>query len=269
MSEWVTPKPVRAAFFDADGTLLSFATHEVPESAVRALTLLRTSGVRTFLCTGRSPSLLDDVPLELFDACLTMSGQYCYIAGEDGAEDDVFLSRPIDRQDMEVIASQVEEGLYECLFMEPHRSYLSGHDALVDAAMKAAKMDPPHGEASWALESNVYQLNVFVPPEREDVILSKTHNLKLTRWSPNFADAMPADGGKASGVAAALDRFGFTPDEAVAFGDGGNDAEMFAAVGTSIAMGNAADAVKALTTYATDSVDEDGILNACKRLGLL
>ena len=101
MSEWITPKPVRAAFFDADGTLLSFATHEVPESAVRALTLLRTSGVRTFLCTGRSPSLLDDVPLELFDACLTMSGQYCYIAGEDGAEDDVFLSRPIDRQDME------------------------------------------------------------------------------------------------------------------------------------------------------------------------
>jgi hydroxymethylpyrimidine pyrophosphatase-like HAD family hydrolase len=43
---------------------------------------------------------------------------------------------------------------------------------------------------------------------------------------------------------------------------------MFAAVGTSVAMGNAAAAVKALCTYTTDSVDEDGIWNACLRLGL-
>ena len=34
-------------------------------------------------------------------------------------------------------------------------------------------------------------------------------------------------------------------------------------------MGNAAAAVKELTTYVTDGVDDDGIYNACIRLGLM
>lgn len=260
---WDTPKPIRAAFFDADGTLLSFATHEVPESARCALEELRRRGVRCFLCTGRSPSLLDDVPLELFDACLTMSGQYCY------AGDEVFVCKPIDRSDMEVVVSQVKQGLYQCLFMEPHRSYLSGYDELVRRAVADANLDLTVEDVDQALTSDVIQLNVFLPKDQEDVVLSKTKNLRLTRWSPNFADAMPADGGKAKGVRAALERYGLAPDEAVAFGDGGNDADMFAAVGTSVAMGNASADVKSLTTYVTDDVDHDGIWNACARLGLV
>ncbi|MBQ9005471.1 MAG: Cof-type HAD-IIB family hydrolase [Atopobiaceae bacterium] len=263
MVTWETPRPIRAAFFDADGTLLSFATHEVPDSARRAIEELCRRGVRCFLCTGRSPSLLDDVPLELFDACLTMSGQYCY------AGDEVFVCKPIDRADMEVVVSQVRQGLYHCLFMEPHRSYLSGYDELVNRAVADANLSLSVEDVEQALTSDVIQLNIFIPAEREDVVLSKTHNLRLTRWSPNFADAMPADGGKAEGVRAALKRYGLDADEAVAFGDGGNDADMFAAVGTSIAMGNAAAIVQELTTYVTDDVDHDGIWNACVRLGLI
>ena len=263
MKQWQTPRPVRAAFFDADGTLLSFATHEVPASTCVALRALREAGVRCFLCTGRSPSLLDDVPLELFDACLTMSGQYCY------AGDEVFLSNPIDRDDMRQVVTQVSEGRYEVLFMEPSDSFLSGHSILADRALEAANMHVRVEPVKRALDRDIYQLNVFLPPEGMDVIESVVHNMKFTRWSPNFADAMPANGGKAAGVEAALARYGIAPDEAIAFGDGGNDAEMFAAVGTSIAMGNAAAAVKELTTYVTDSVDDDGIYNACVRLGLI
>lgn len=264
MELWQTPQPVRAAFFDADGTLLSFATHEVPASARKALKALRAAGVRCFLCTGRSPSLLDDIPLELFDACLTMSGQYCY------ASDDVFLSNPIDRDDMRHVVEQVLEGRYEVLFMEPDDSFLSGHSILADRALEAANMMHVRVEpAEHALNRDIYQLNVFLSPEDMPVIESVVNNMKFTRWSPNFADAMPADGGKATGVEAALARYGIAPDEAIAFGDGGNDAEMFGAVGTSIAMGNASAAVKELTTYATDSVDDDGIYRACVRLGLI
>lgn len=263
MTEWPTPKPLKAAFFDADGTLLSFTSHEVPQSARRAIELLRESGVRCFLCTGRSPSLLDDVPLDLFDACLTMSGQYCY------AGDEVFVNKPIDRFDMEVVVSQVKAGLYQCLFMEPNRSYLSGYDELVNRAVEDANLTLSVEDVDQALSSDVVQLNIFLPADQEDVVLSKTKNLRLTRWSPNFADAMPADGGKAAGVRAALERYGIGADEVVAFGDGGNDADMFAAVGTSVCMGSAPAEVQALTTYVTDDADHDGIWNACVRLGMI
>ena len=36
---------IKAAFFDIDGTLISFKTHTMPESTKRALTALRQNGV--------------------------------------------------------------------------------------------------------------------------------------------------------------------------------------------------------------------------------
>ena len=42
-----------------------------------------------------------------------------------------------------------------------------------------------------------------------------------------------------------LRHYGFSKDEAIAFGDGHNDIEMLEAVGMGVAMGNAKDEVKA------------------------
>ena len=55
----------------------------------------------------------------------------------------------------------------------------------------------------------------------------------------------------------------------MAFGDGGNDMTMLRAAGTSVAMGNALDKVKAHADYVTTSVDEDGIRNALKHFGII
>ena len=45
---------IKAAFFDIDGTLLSFKTHAMPESTKRALRALRERGIKTVISTGRS-----------------------------------------------------------------------------------------------------------------------------------------------------------------------------------------------------------------------
>ena len=84
-----------------------------------------------------------------------------------------------------------------------------------------------------------------------------------------FCDIIPANGGKDLGVAATLERLGIDASEAIAFGDGENDLSMFSAVGTSVAMGNAQDTVKAAATYVTTAVDDDGICNAAKHFGLM
>ena len=44
---------VKAVFFDIDGTLVSFKTHEVPLSTVECLKALRSKGIKTFVSTGR------------------------------------------------------------------------------------------------------------------------------------------------------------------------------------------------------------------------
>ena len=55
----------RAAFFDVDGTLLSHTTGEVPESTLDALGQMRERGVKLVLCTGRHPTELSDLNIDI------------------------------------------------------------------------------------------------------------------------------------------------------------------------------------------------------------
>lgn len=55
----------------------------------------------------------------------------------------------------------------------------------------------------------------------------------------------------------------------MAFGDGLNDVEMFAAVGCAVAMGDACAERKAVATHETGTLEEDGIARALLDLGVL
>ena len=55
---------IKAAFFDIDGTLVSFNTHRVPESAIQAIENLRRQGVKIFLATGRHPIWVKNIGFE-------------------------------------------------------------------------------------------------------------------------------------------------------------------------------------------------------------
>ncbi|WP_265455488.1 Cof-type HAD-IIB family hydrolase [Enterococcus sp. HY326] len=65
---------------------------------------------------------------------------------------------------------------------------------------------------------------------------------------------------KASGLKRLIERWGITPAECAAFGDGGNDLEMLAYCGRGYAMENAAANVKAVADYICPSNDEEGVL---------
>ena len=82
-------------------------------------------------------------------------------------------------------------------------------------------------------------------------------------------DIIPCNGGKDIGIQKILDYFNINKEEAMAFGDGGNDISMLKYVGTGGAMGNDKDNVKAIADYITDSVQEDGIVNALKHFEII
>ncbi|VTP96654.1 HAD hydrolase family protein [Sphingobacterium daejeonense] len=67
---------IKAVFFDIDGTLLSFKTHEVPKSTVEAIKILQTHGIKTILSTGRSINSIDHVKFLDFDGYITFNGGY-------------------------------------------------------------------------------------------------------------------------------------------------------------------------------------------------
>ena len=66
-----------------------------------------------------------------------------------------------------------------------------------------------------------------------------------------------------------LEYFHLNKENAIAFGDGTNDIEMLATVGTGIAMGNATEDVKEMADDICGDVAEDGIYHYCKAHGLI
>lgn len=254
---------IKAAFFDIDGTLLSFETHRMPTSTVRALEALRARGVRTIVCTGRSFNELSPELRVGFDAYITFNGQLCF----DG--EGAFRSLPISEADVRAIVDLSGKNAFDILVAQEERSFVSSRGERVRAVEEHVALSYETDDLSRAFEAPVYQFCAFVSRENEGQILDATEGVAVTRWCDWFCDVVPSAGGKAFGVRAALERYGLSPEEAIGFGDGENDLSMFESVGTAVAMGNAWDTVKERADYVTTSVDEDGIWNACRHFDLV
>ena len=114
----------------------------------------------------------------------------------------------------------------------------------------------------------IYQVILYMN-DQERTALPPMPGIKFTSWNMGGADGIPVSGGKATGIAKVLEHYGIDKSETMAFGDGQNDVDMFSAVGTAVAMGNACRAAKEAADYITDPVDGDGIWNALKHFGVL
>ena len=93
--------------------------------------------------------------------------------------------------------------------------------------------------------------------------------IRLVPWHEHSSDVVKVGVSKASGVAHVLESQNLKPLNAMMFGDGPNDMEIFDYVGLKIAMGNAVPELKEKADFVTKTVEEDGILYALEELGLV
>lgn len=251
-----------AAFFDFDGTLQSFTTQSVPDSAIRALQLLRDKGLKVILATGRHKSELESInKLFTFDAYITLNGQYCY------DHNGVFRKLRIPREDVLTAVKLASKNIFPCYFVEDEIKYVNYiDDAVLDLCRLVISPAPIVHAPERALNADVLQLCVYLTKEKEHLFLDHVKNIEVLRWYPTFFDAAPKGGGKQHGIEAVMTRYNLTPTRIMAFGDGENDIAMLQYAHTGVAMGNANPEVKAVADHITDSVDSHGILHAVEML---
>ena len=257
---------IRAAFFDIDGTLLPFGWQSVPDSTRQALAALRAGGVRVFMATGRPPihlPLLHALDGLVFDGYVTMNGQYCY--GSDGT---VLYSHAIDPASLRSLLPFINREGISVGFIEKDRStfnLINDHSAEF-----CARMHQGVGDVAARIEAApVYQLCAFLPEDKQEGFMSSCPGCVAVRWNEDFVDILPAGGGKVEGLSHVLAALGLTREQAIAFGDGGNDVEMLRWAGIGVAMGNACPEAKAAADYITDDVTADGLANGLRHFGLL
>lgn len=261
------PNPtIKAVFFDIDGTLLSFKTHQVPESTVEAIRLLQTHGIKTIISTGRSINSIDHIKFLDFDGYITFNGGYCLTNTFE-----VLHKQTINCNDIQSVMDYAKEKPLSFSFMSEKE--ITIHDVTPEIAGMYAHLNLPVPKLvnmDTVDTSSILQTNIFLGPDEEKEFMETVMpNSLASRWTPLFADVNPKGLSKKVGIDIFCKHFGINIENTMAFGDGGNDITMLKHVNLGIAMGNANPEVKQIADYVTNDVDDNGIWNALKYFEVL
>ena len=257
-----------ALFFDIDGTLVSFNTHEIPASTIRALTEAKANGAQVFIATGRPPMIITNLGAieHLIDGYITINGALCFVGNT------LVCCQPIPMADVMTCVDDCREkgnsliivGRKDVAVLDP-----KGDVDRIFRQMLAVKNLDKALPLDVVLQQDILQLTPFFPADYEPGLLARMPQCVSGRWHPEFTDITANGADKGKGILAIARHEGFDPSRTIAFGDGGNDTSMILQAGIGIAMGNAIDALKQQADYVTTSVDEDGILHALRHFEVI
>ena len=252
-------------FFDIDGTLVSFKSHTVPESARRAMARLREQGVKVFIATGRlmkHVAIVNDIEV---DGYITVNGGYCITsAGE------VIFESAFPRATVERVIDLSEQYGFDLNVMTHEDMYVSSMGERVQKIASMINIMPTVADVrAIAATQPVVQMCPYISRELEQEIMPLLPDCVGSRWIETFMDLNVRGVDKSLGIQQVMNYYGLTMAEAMAFGDGGNDLPMVRDAAVGVAMGNACDELKAVADYITSSVDEDGVSRALEHFGLI
>ncbi|NLH71192.1 MAG: Cof-type HAD-IIB family hydrolase [Brooklawnia sp.] len=273
----------RTLFLDVDGTLVDYHNH-LPQSAVAAIRAARAEGHRVYLCTGRSkaemPENLWDIGI---DGMIGGNGSYVEDAG------DVVLHQTLTGQECRAIVDWLHAHGLE-FYLESNAGLFGSErfeeaSAPVLALYSARKGKPvPEGTNSGlhglVLGEDLFRDDVnkisYILTSYDDHLAAKEQfrGLQHGTWGGRGAEALFGDIGptgitKAHAVDTLLEHLGADRADTIAFGDATVDISMFEACAVGVAMGNASADLKDIATHVTDDVEEDGLANAFRELGLV
>lgn len=250
---------IEALFIDVDGTLLSFRTHRVPESARAALCAAHARGVRIFIATGRAAGDLGQLDGLPYDGVVALNGAECVM--RDGR---VVVRHPIPRADFErslelsarfgfPVGLELDEGIFvDRVTPEVERLAALVAHPVPEATDLRALFD----------RSVCCQMCFYFDEQVERMAMAELPGLAATRWHSIFADITVRGVDKASGMRDMLAACSIGIEAAMACGDGGNDVPMLRAAEVGVAMGNGCESAKLAADYVTVDVDDDGLAKA-------
>lgn len=259
----------KALFFDIDGTLVSFETHQILPSTIKALEDAHAKGIKIFIATGRPKAIINNLSelqdRNLIDGYITMNGAYCFVGEE------VIYKSAIPQEEVKAMAAFCEKKGLPCIFVEEHDiSVCQPNDMVKQIFYDFLHVNTiPTVSFEEATEKEIIQMTPFITEEEEKEVLPLIPTCEVGRWYHAFADITAKGVTKQKGIDEIIRHFGIRLEETMAFGDGGNDLTMLRHAAIGVAMGQANEEVKQAADYVTTPVDEDGIRNAMRHFGII
>ena len=258
---------IKAAFFDLDGTLVSGQGFCAP-AVLDALKTLQKNGILVFAATGRSPCELAVTGMTRgvdFDGIVGLNGQLCYDA------DGVIHRQLFDKEDLKRLIHQTRRTPFALMVVEQEDMYINQIDDYVRSALQAIHTPLPEvKDISNAPDKDILLAMAYLPQDKtRELVIPVLKNSCVTRWNPYGVDIVPNGCSKRTGIEKVLEKYDLTWENVIAFGDGENDYEMLKNAKCGVAMGNSDPVLLTGEFTVTDSVEQDGVVSALKRFGLI
>lgn len=253
--------------FDLDMTLLDHKDYTIPDSAMEALRRLRERHY-VVLATGRDMDTYysrqyKDM-LEV-DAIIHSNGTKITIG-----EKLLYESKMPRELTERILRFSEEQGIVVGVTIGDE-DYFTHRDKLTEMDVKRRGKSVRQYRDPWKLlDMNVRTMDYKGPPEGAQLLKEKFPELKCLVFAGGTgADILEHHCSKANGLRMLCEYFGVDMKDTYAFGDSMNDMEILQAAAVGVAMGNAAEELKAVADYVTADIGDDGVYRACKHLGLI
>jgi len=254
----------KIVFFDVDGTLINYEDGCIESTTKNALHKLKNKGIRLVAATGRPLSMchsLQELGIETF---ITANGAYVQ------HKDKIIYASPITQEIVQSVKAFADDNHHSLSFFTDQLSMNGMHQPKTLQAMKETLSlveYPPMDDN--ILNKQVYLMCLYVNNQDEQKYITQFPHLTFERWHPMITNVLQVEVSKSIAVEAVLQYFKLRPEEAIAFGDGDNDIEMFKQVGYSVAMGNGSKALQNIADMITMKSAEDGVDYALRKLQLI
>ncbi|MEA5050027.1 MAG: HAD family hydrolase [Oscillospiraceae bacterium] len=272
---------MRLAAFDLDGTIYENA-ELLPETRA-AIGRLHDSGIETVISTGRHPFFLPaavrDVPY--FRYAVASNGGII----ADIRSREIFSVSEMPADTARSIATLLG-GLTENVHYASRESgaitradvekVLRYYDTAEQRRIVRAELDNLYATVPTlralidGIDGPVVKFGARFESAAEAQanadMLRKTLDAEIVITDTDTVEITPRGVSKAVGLEKLCAHLGFAPEQAVVFGDSGNDAAIMRRAGYCVAMGNATDDIKEIADYITDTVENAGVAKAIRHL---
>lgn len=252
---------------DCDGTLIN-SKKEVTDKTVSAIRRITREGVKVMIASARPFYRLKPIIEKLG---LNKSDQYS-IAFNGGlvtnnTETDILLLEGFDPFEVTDIVS-IGAKYNTNMFLYSQNAIYAGRD------------NPAYRKKNPDVNFNVVDLSNIDPtnfsffkiayvnsPEETKKLKAALPNRLFDNYEvsssvPQFVEIVKKGITKARALELIESKLGVSSEDIMAFGDQDNDIPMLMHAGCAVAMGNASDEVKAISSFVTGTNDEDGVAQA-------
>lgn len=277
----------KVIFLDVDGTLVDYH-NRIPVSAVKAIRKARENGHLVYVCTGRSRAEMQEEIWDIgIDGMIGGNGAYVEHQGQ------VIMHQLISKEDAVAVVDWLHERGLE-FYLESNnglfasenfrekgkevlQTYMLGKGMTSEQVVDLETDDILHGLVFGAdlYRDDLNKISFILGSYRDHLDSRETFpQLVANTWGGRGETALFGDLGikgidKGHAIDVLLEHLGRSQADTIAFGDAKIDIPMFEYCAFSVAMGNGGEEIKDSADMITDDVEDDGLYNAFKKLGLL